>query len=61
MLSLQRRDDGRTSVEIKVAPFALPQNLELAKDAIGLPVPNHTDGFGSTGSSDSVRRKVEGR
>jgi hypothetical protein len=24
MLSLQRRDDGRTSVDIKVAPFALP-------------------------------------
>ncbi len=61
MLSLQRRDDGRTSVEIKVAPFLQPQNLELAKDVIGLPMPDHTDGFGSTGSSDSVRRKVEGR
>lgn len=58
MLSLLRRDDGKTSIEIKVAPFAQPQNLELAKDAIGLPVPNHTDGFGSTGSSDSVRREV---
>jgi hypothetical protein len=61
MLSLLRRDDGKTSVEIKVAPFMQPQNLELAKDAIGLPVPNFTEGFGSTGSSDSIRRKVEGK
>lgn len=61
MLSLLRRDDGKTSVEIKVAPFMQPQNLELAKDVIGLPMPDHTDGFGSTGSSDSIRRKVEGR
>jgi hypothetical protein len=61
MLTLQGRDDGKTSVEIKIAPFMQPQNLELAKDAIGLPVPDHTAGFGSTGSSDSVRRKVEGK
>lgn len=60
MLTLQRRDDGRTSVEIRIAPFMQPQNLVLARDAIGLPVPDHTAGFGSTGSSDSVRRKVEG-
>jgi hypothetical protein len=37
-----------------------PQNLVLARDAIGLPVPDHTASLGSTGSSDSVRRKVEG-
>lgn len=61
MLSLKRRDDGKTGVEIKVAPFVQPQNLALARDAIGLPVPDHTNGFGSTGSSDSVRRKVEGK
>jgi hypothetical protein len=61
MLSLLRRDDGKTSVEIKVAPFVQPQNLALAKDVIGLPMPDQTDGYGSTGSSDSVRRKVEGQ
>jgi hypothetical protein len=61
MLSLQRRDDGKTGVEIKVAPFALPQDLELAREEIGLPVPTHTPGFGGTGSSDSIRRKVEGQ
>lgn len=61
MLSLLRNDSGKTSVEVKVAPFMQPQNLVLAKDAIGLPVPDFTDGFGSTGSSDSARRKVEAK
>jgi len=61
MLTLQRRDDGRTSVEIRVAPFVLPQALELARETAGLPVPTHTPGFGSEGSSDSVRRKVYGQ
>jgi hypothetical protein len=60
MLSLQRRDDGNTSVEIKVAAFMLPQTLELAKEEIGLPVPDHRASFGSTGSADSIRRKIEG-
>ena len=36
MLSLQRRDDGKTSVEIRMAPFAQPQNLELGTE-IGRP------------------------
>jgi hypothetical protein len=60
MLTLQRRADGKTSVEIKVASFALPQNLELASEEIGLPVPKYTPGFGSTGSTDSIRRKIGG-
>jgi hypothetical protein len=59
-LSLQRRADGRTSVEIRVASFALPQNLELASEEIGLPVPKYTPGFGSTGSTDSTHRKIDG-
>jgi hypothetical protein len=60
MLSLQRRGDGNTAVEIKVAPFALPQNLEVIRETIDLPEPNHTPSFGSTGSRDSVHRKIEG-
>ena len=60
MLLLQRRGDGKTGVEIKIAPFAQPQNLELARDAIGLPMPDTIAGFGSTGSSDSIRRRVGG-
>jgi hypothetical protein len=60
MLSLRRRDDGRTSVEIRVAPFALPQNLAVARESAGLPVPDHTPSSGSSGDSDSVRRTVQG-
>jgi hypothetical protein len=60
MLSLQRRDDGKTNVEIKVAPFALPQILELDRESAGLPVPNHSPTSGSVGASDSVRRTVQG-
>ena len=60
MLALQRRGDGKTGVEIRIAPFAQPQTLELARDAIGLPMPDKTSGLGSTGSSDSVRRRVGG-
>jgi hypothetical protein len=60
MLSLQRRDDGSTGVEIKVASFALPGDLEVIRETVGLPEPNHTPSFGSTGNPDSIRRKVEG-
>jgi hypothetical protein len=60
VLSLQRRGDGNTTVEIKVAPFALPENLEVIRDTVDLPEPNHTPSFGSTGSRDSVHRKIEG-
>jgi hypothetical protein len=60
MLSLQRHGDGNTAVEIKVAPFALPQTLEVIRDTVDLPEPNHTPSFGSTGSRDSDRRKSEG-
>jgi hypothetical protein len=60
MLSLQRRGDGKTNVEIKVAPFALPQDLKVIRETVDLPEPDHSPSFGSTGSRDSVRRKVEG-
>ena len=39
MLTLQRRDDGRTGVEIRVAPFAMPEKIEAADDVSGLPIP----------------------
>jgi hypothetical protein len=38
MLTLTRRDDGRTNVEIKIAPFALPTDLET-DEIFGLPTP----------------------
>jgi hypothetical protein len=60
MLSLQRRGDSKTAIEIKVAPFALPQDLKVIRETVDLPEPDHSPSFGSTGSRDSVRRKVEG-
>jgi hypothetical protein len=59
MLTLQRRDDGRTGVEIRVAPFALPQALEADSEMAGLPRPKPTKTAKSTGGSDSVRRQME--
>ena len=38
----------------------MPQTLEVARDAIGLPMPDTTSSLGSSGSSDSVRRRVGG-
>jgi hypothetical protein len=49
LLSLQRRDDGKTSVEIKVAPFAEMQDLEAGQDDFGLPVPKRSKSSGGTG------------
>jgi hypothetical protein len=60
MLLLQRGNDGRTMVEIKVAPFALPQNLAVIRDTVDLPEPDHTPTFGSTGSRDSDERELHG-
>jgi hypothetical protein len=60
MLSLQRRADGKTAIDIRVAPFALPQNLTLAHEMAGLPEPDHIKTFGGTGNADSNQRKLEG-
>ena len=59
MLTLQRRDDGRTGVEIRVAPFALPPTLEADSEMAGLPRPKPTKTAKSTGGSNSVRREME--
>jgi hypothetical protein len=58
MLSLRHRDDGRTSVEIKVASFALPQELAAGGEIGGLPTPEHTKSSTGLGSSDSNRREM---
>ena len=59
VLSLQRRADDKTSVNIKVAPFALPQNLEAGSEMAGLPKPERTKTAQSTGSSNSNRRELK--
>jgi hypothetical protein len=59
MLTLLRRDDGRTGVEIRVAPFALPETLDADSEMAGLPRPKPTKTAKSSGGSDSVRRQIE--
>jgi len=59
MLTLQRRTDGRTGVDIQVAPFALPQTLEADSEIAGLPRPKPAKGSQGVGDSSSVRRKID--
>jgi hypothetical protein len=47
MLSLQPRD-GKTNAEIRVAPFALTQNLEADSEVFGLPRPKQVKTSGGT-------------
>ena len=58
MLTLQKRDDGRTGVDIRVAPFALPQTLETCPDMAGLPKPKATKSAASHGNSEFARRTL---
>ncbi|WP_262049244.1 hypothetical protein [Bradyrhizobium sp. Bra78] len=58
MLTLTRRDDGRTNVDIRVAPFALPSELKADDDLAGLPRPNPTKTARSLGSADSNKREM---
>lgn len=51
VLSVQRRDDGKTGAEIKIPPFALPQVLEAGEDILGLPTPKPTPRSGGTGGA----------
>ncbi|MBR0909476.1 hypothetical protein [Bradyrhizobium japonicum] len=58
MLTLTRRDDGRTNVDIRVAPFALPSELKADGDLAGLPRPNPTKTARSLGSASSNKREM---
>ncbi|MFK4511952.1 hypothetical protein LPJ38_03400 [Bradyrhizobium daqingense] len=58
MLTLMRRDDGRTHVEIRVAPFALPAELEADDDMAGLPRPKPTKSARGLGSASSNKREM---
>jgi hypothetical protein len=60
MLTLTRRDDGRTHVEIRVAPFALPAELEADDDRAGLPMPKPTKWSQSIGSANFPSRQAKG-
>jgi hypothetical protein len=56
LLSLQRGADGKTQVEIKIAPFALPQMLEAGTEVYGMPTPKIS--IGSGGTRDSAMHEV---
>ncbi|WP_339029521.1 hypothetical protein WI604_00960 [Bradyrhizobium symbiodeficiens] len=58
MLTLTRRDDGRTNVEIRTAPFALPANLNADSDVAGLPRPTPTKSSRGLGSASSNKREM---
>ncbi|CCD96822.1 conserved exported hypothetical protein [Bradyrhizobium sp. ORS 375] len=60
MLTLTRRADGKTQVEIRVAPFALPAQLEAGDDRAGLPMPKPTKSSQSLGSATSPTRQAKG-
>ncbi|MBC9878125.1 hypothetical protein G8O24_12305 [Bradyrhizobium sp. INPA01-394B] len=57
MLTLTRRDDGRTNVDIRIAPFALPTNLE-AGDAAGLPEPKPYKSSSGRGNARTATREL---
>ncbi|MEY9881414.1 hypothetical protein [Bradyrhizobium sp. USDA 329] len=58
MLTLTRRDDGRTNVEIRVAPFALPEVLQADDDMAGLPRPKPTKSARGLGGASSNKREI---
>lgn len=58
MLTLQQAPGGRTTVEIRVAPFALPQELAAGSESAGLPKPERIKSAGTTGSADSIKREA---
>ncbi len=60
MLTLQRRDDGRTGVEIRVAPFAL-QTLEADSEMAGLPRPKPAPSSRGSGDGNSRHQIDQGQ
>ncbi|TYO68283.1 hypothetical protein FXV83_01530 [Bradyrhizobium hipponense] len=58
MLTLTRRDDGRTNVDIRIAPFALPADLRADSDLAGLPRPSPTKTAMGKGSASSDKREM---
>jgi hypothetical protein len=55
-LTLQRRADGRVDVEVRVPPFARPQDLEAGQDMHGLPKPERIKS--ATGRDGRTHREL---
>lgn len=58
MLTLTRDPGGKTIVDLRVAPFALPRELAFYQDFAGLPASQNYKRSGGTGSADSPRREA---
>jgi len=58
MLTMTRRDDGKTNVEIRTALFALPAELKADDDVAGLPRPGSTKSSRGLGSASSAKREM---
>jgi hypothetical protein len=58
VLTLQRAAGDKTVVDLRVASFALPQDLAFYKEFAGLPASEHYKSTGATGSADSPRREA---
>ena len=59
MVSLGRRSDGRTAVDVRIAPFALPKDLKPGQEMAGLPKPEKSGWAHGIGNADSNRREVK--
>lgn len=58
MLTMTRRDDGRTNVEIRTALFALPAELKLDGDSAGFPRPGSTKTSMGKGNATTAKREM---
>jgi hypothetical protein len=59
VLALQRRGDDRINIEIRVPPFAEPQDLAAGREVFDLPVPEiAADSFGQGGMRKELRALV---
>ncbi|QOZ80164.1 hypothetical protein XH83_00030 [Bradyrhizobium sp. CCBAU 53351] len=58
MLTLTKRNDGRTDVDVRIAPFVLPADLTADSDVAGLPRPNPTKSARGLGSASSNKREM---
>ncbi|MCP3378827.1 hypothetical protein NLM31_00025 [Bradyrhizobium sp. CCGUVB4N] len=58
MLTMTRRDDGKTNVEIRTAVFALPAELKLDGDSAGFPRPDATKTSMGKGNATTAKREM---
>lgn len=55
-VSLGHRKDGRVDIEVRVPPFARPQELSAGRETMGLPVPERANG--SSGRGGATQKQI---